>query len=54
MVVPAGFCSERTCHRVYREVHQERHMTTTPPGHMRYFTANGRPSTPAPTMAVVL
>ena len=25
-----------------------------PPGHMRYFMANGSPSTPAPTMAVVL
>ena len=29
-------------------------MMTTPPGHRRYFMAKGSPSTPAPTMAVVL
>jgi hypothetical protein len=43
-----------TCHRVYREVTQDRHITMTPPDQVRYFMAKGSPSTPAPTMAVVL
>lgn len=43
-----------TCHRVYREVPHDRHITITPPDHVRYFIAKGSPSTPAPTMAVVL
>lgn len=43
-----------TCQRVYSEVDQDRIMMMVPPGHSRYFMANGRPSTAAPTIAVTL
>ena len=51
---PSISCIFTSCHRVYREMTQDRTKTTMPAGQPRYDMAEGRPSTPAPTMAVTL